>query len=66
MSDDRHCPKGHTLDSYSDWCEDCAEATGDLRDRCEAEGWNDGTEYVCDLPPGHDGKHIDVQEGWEW
>jgi hypothetical protein len=34
--------------------------------RCEAEGWNDGTEYVCDLPPGHDGKHVDVQEGWEW
>jgi hypothetical protein len=40
--------------------------TGDLRDRCDVEGWNDGTEYVCDLPPGHDGKHVDVQEGWEW
>ena len=33
---------------------------------CGESGWNNGNEYVCDLPAGHDGKHADQLEGWEW
>jgi hypothetical protein len=35
---------------------------------CRAVGWiaNGQVDLECCLPPGHEGKHWDQVEGWEW
>lgn len=49
-----HCP-----------CRDPEHPMHEAED-CGTEGWYDGNEFICTLPEGHGGKHVDRWEGGEW
>lgn len=40
----------------------------DRRDDCQSVCWmsESGRDAECSLPEGHDGPHVDQDEGWEW